>query len=270
MIALLCAGGYIVYTEFFTKKEESKINENKNESINDTKTNEELSLSQLENFSMIYNFVDRSIVNNSMMAHMPLNNQPDYFYKQDKLYVSEMRSDVLFSMVTSYLQLGKGDVNKLWIDNNTIKNIFIRLFNNYAKYNPGNYKFSVWNYQYSKEEDLYRAEFMSIGNVVVTQRVNKLIKVIKTKDTIEVYDLIAYIAPDGKGSLNICAEGCGDCKAEQFKRCTALKKTDINEQGRFTGNLEDYKDNLDQYKYIFKLNTDGNYYFYGVERVLNK
>ena len=67
--------------------------------------------------------------------------------------------------------------------------------------------------------------------------------------------------------INSSLEICGDGKTEQFKNCVSLKKTDANDQGRFVGNLEDYKDNLDQYKYIFKLSGDGNYYFYGVEKV---
>lgn len=259
ILALLLVGvsGYVVYDKFFSKEEvekgETKTEQMEKNDINNNAT-EEISLVELENYSNIYNIVNEAIINNEMVMHTPLNNQPDYFYKQDKLYVSNMRYDVLMSMAISRdnnLFNYVDGMRTYYISNTDLKQSFTKIFGNDLKYYSNDFSSLSCEYKFEKETDRYEVKCGDIGNVVASKRENKVVKAIKTKDSIEVYDAVAFIS---------LAEG-KVCKDVEFKNCIAT----LSETEEF--NIDNYIAKLNQYKYIFKLSSDGNYYFYGVELV---
>lgn len=262
ILALLLVGvsGYVVYDKFFIEeevKEEIKNNQTE-ETDKDNNESEEISLVELENYSNIYNIVNEAIINNEMVMHTPLNNQPDYFYKNDSLYVSNMRYDVLMSMAISQLHFRDNNflnyvdgMRTYYISNTDLKQSFTKIFGNDLKYYSNDFSSLNCEYKFEKEADRYEVKCGDIGNVVASKRENKVVKAIKTKDSIEVYDAVAFISI---GNRKIC-------KDVEFKDCIAT----LSETEEF--NIDNYIAKLNQYKYIFKLSSDGNYYFYGVELV---
>ncbi len=258
LLALIASGGYIAYKELFNSDTTDQTSNKQQEEKEKTEISQEISLTELENNAKIYDVIEKSIINNPMVAHNQTNEYKDYFYRQENLYANNMKREVLMSMATTYLGLEKGNPNTFRIDNNTFQQTYTKLFGDKVQYVAGDFKTGNFNYIYDKANEVYNASMGASGNVDISYRKNKPIKAYKTDDTIIIYDLVGFIV--GGPSTEICRDF-------EMKKCIPLKDEDKNNITNNTIDLNKYKDNLDQYKYIFKLGSDNNYYFYGVKLI---
>ena len=243
VLSLLLVGvsGYLVYDKVLSKEEEV---DNSIEEV----------LINLEDYTSIYNMVNRTIVGNWIFG-------PDYFYKNDHLYVTSMSYDDLVAIALNNGNFESGDaieveklgeeVTKRFISNTRLKELFTNTYGQNVKYYTKKFTYLSLDFEYDEENDMYIGPGGYGGlEIYATRDKHKLVKTIKTKDSIEVYDTVAFLA-----------RGVEVCKDYECKE----RIVTLSSEEEF--NIENYASNLNQYKYIFKLNADGNYYFYGVELV---
>ena len=246
-ILVVGLGGYIIYDKFLS-----------NSTVEQEKTEDE-TLVNLENYASIYNMINRVIIGNHFMP------SKDYFYKNDNLYVTDMSYDDLVAIALNNGNFETGDaieveveekdgvrnVTKSFISNARLQELFTNTFGDNVKYYTKDFTYLSMNFKYDKEKDMYVAPGGDIGSDIYAVTIkNNFLKTIKTKESIEVYDAVAFLV----GGTEVCKDF--ECK----ERIATLSSEE-------EFNIENYVSNLNQYKYIFKLNADGNYYFYGVELV---
>lgn len=264
ILSILLTGlsGYLVYEKFFNKNEvqEDTTNEKDKSEANNSTTEEE----ELPNYHNIYNVVEELVINNNHTMHCGVGNS-DYFYSHNSIDVTNMDYDVLMSMVmTRYLKsngINSLDVNTYYKENKYINSgdlekQFKIVFGDQIKYQAKDFKYNLSNWKYDSTNNRYIFSALEGGNVCVSYRKNKISKGVKTNTTIEVYDILEFgkATGDNYDMIEVYKDPSFKELVTTFKESS---KVDSSE----------YESKLNQYKYIFKLSADGNYYFYGVELV---
>lgn len=267
-ILLASVSGGLVYDKVFNKnelkeverediankKEESKTNNNT------TETEEE----ELPNYHNIYNVVENLIINNSHTSHCGVG-MSNYFYRYDSINVTNMDYDILMSMVMDqYVEsqdIEPYEINSYYskekyINSTDLEEHFKTIFGDQIKYQTKDFTYNLSKWKYDASNNRYIYSQLEGGNVCISYRKNKINKVMKTNNTIEVYDILEFgqVAGGDYDMVEVYKDPSFKQLVTTFKKSSKIDSSE-------------YESKLNQYKYIFKLNADGNYYFYGVELV---
>lgn len=254
-LTLIGLTGYIVYDKVLG----SNANEDNNVSNQNVK---------IENLDIDSEFVKSLFSKTEYYEHISSRNE--YFLK-DKLLVSEMSDDLkariaIANMPENSIQNGEGKkfveeipVGEYFSEKNLIDG-FSRAFGKNSTYTRldkiGNSNYEI-GYNFYENEEIYYAIPGGSGYVVPFSYDEDIISASKFSNKIEITTTLAYCGI----SDDLNHSGCyADSEGK------ILIDSTINQGYDFSG-LK-YKDKLSQYKYTFTLdNSDGNYYFYSVEKV---
>lgn len=186
---------------------------------------------------------------NSALAHNSGSEFADFLYKKDVTLVSEFSNELLLSIAYSQLEeLPSLSNSGTFIASENIEDAFSKIFGavsfENADFQDG---CSVW--KYSATDKNYYLDDAACTIEKKSERVNKIVKAVKTEDSIEIYDIVAYV----------------DLETQSVYSDSALTKKVANYEGKFE--IDSYASKLKKYKYTFRLSEDTNYYFYSSELV---
>lgn len=186
---------------------------------------------------------------NSALAHNPGSDFSDFLYKKDVTLVSEFSNELLLSIAYAQVdEVPSLSNNGTFIASENIEDAFSKIFGavtfENSSFQDG---CSVW--KYSAADKNYYLDSTACTANKTSERVNKIVKAVKTKDSIEIYDVVAYI----------------DLENQVVYSDSALTNQVATYEDEF--NIDNYTSKLKQYKYTFRLSSDTNYYFYSTELV---
>ena len=265
IIIILClllvgAVGFIVYDKSF------RTSGNNNNINNNNDSDKEID-NKVESLNISSDFVKGLYNKTKYYEHISSRNE---YFSKDKLLVSSMSNDLkariaIANMSESSILYGEDKfieevpVGEYFSEKDLIEG-FNKAFGKNAVYNRIDkiaYSENELGYDYYDEEGIYYAIPGGSGYAVEFSYDEDIISAYKYSDKIEITTALAY---------------CGTVEGTNKKGCYADSKgkelidSTVSETEKFSG--VKYKDKLGQYKYTFTLdNSDGNYYFYSVEKI---
>lgn len=247
--------GYIVYDKII-RQDTSATSETNNNS------------NKIESLDINSNFVMDLYNKTNYYEH--ISSRIEYFLK-DKLLVSDMSDDLRMriaraNMPENSVQFGQDKkfindipVGEYFSEQNLIDG-FNKAFGKNAVYTRldsiGKSEYEI-GYEYYEKEQIYYMIPAGSGYAVQFSYDEDIISATRVSDKIEITTALAYCGIPDDSTKSGCYT---DSKGK------TLVDSTVSDGDKFSG-LK-YKDKLSQYKYTFTLdNSDGNYYFYSVEKV---
>lgn len=175
----------------------------------------------------------------------------DYLYQRDKVTISDFSNSMLLAMAYSHKNIMPSvSENGSFITSNDLKETYNELFGGFASaFSNVDFQLGCTSLHYSASDDTYRLFENNCAAFATSDRINQIVKAVKTEDAIEIYDLVAYV----------------DLENQKIYSDSSMMNFVADYEGE--ANIKDYESDLNQYKYTFKLADDTNYYFYSSELV---
>ena len=197
-------------------------------------------------------------------------------YKDGGYKVSEMTLDEKFSLLSSqwfnkiethpdYVMQTNEQITEL--SEETLKNLYEKTFgpNTYKSVDSITDSMNCLTLTYDEIYQRYiTKEEGGCGGSSTFSTYEKIIKVTKYNNRIEILSAVVYL------------DGMSQQMYKDYNKTTSLGALLVNEnitnnseerEKAYNKYIEENKDKLEQYKYIYKLNEDGFYYLMGVERI---
>lgn len=261
LIALVIGMGiFIVYDKVLNND-----NANNSEDQNNTQNNNESNV--VTELSISDSLVQE--LYSSIMFGYGLTN--DYYYhNSSKTLVSDMKNYTkMYLTANKWLKEYRNNPNSDVVESNDytlivpeeqIKNVYYRIFGKDSVYSlNSSYNFCpIMSYEGA---DKIKLSLACGGGTGLPKVVQNIIKAEKTENEIYIYENVAFLNyvednSDGRHVYNLYKD----------TEKTNLVAEKVVLVGDYNELVEQYQNKLDTYKYTFKSNGDGTYYFYSVER----
>ncbi len=174
----------------------------------------------------------------------------DIYYKQDRLIINDLGED--FKMALAYSRLDYTAINykgdKISFKESDLKKSYQEVFGDLSNYQDQDFGYGCpKEIVYNEENDLYEYEH-SCTFILTGGYENKLVEAKRYNDRVEIYEKVVFFEYD-----------------DESKEVIYYRDYEHNspfEQNKYDFNAE----GISTYKYTFKKNSDGKYYFYSVEK----
>lgn len=245
ILIILGLGSFIYYDKFYKTEEEKAI----------------LTTIDGTNFDLSTLYKIGDILNRFDVAFGDSNSTYlGYIYK-DKLYAKDFdEKAALYG--TIYKDLASNNGNKILFGEN-VKNNFENIFGDNLTYNSSNILDGEYiNVKYIAASDRYNYTINGVYNTYSPKYMEKTISTSITKDSIIVKRKVFYVEYNTSGTETISANIYTDSGKSKNIGTIKLKNGIIN----LNEIMAKYSSRLNTYKYIFKQSSDGDYYFYSIEK----
>lgn len=231
--------------------ESNSVSEKDSKKSNDTK--------EEENYTDI-NIDDASVLKLFKEAHNPWSIGPDqYIFNNTKLVYEDMDVNYRMSLASNVFKDKNtyvSSTNKDYYKFDDVKDGYEEVFGPNTFNNLDKFSFGCGDYEYNSATKEYINSNSGCGGAVGFLDVEQIISAKKYDDRIEIVSAAAFISGDDNTLYR------------DYNRKTSIK--DFGSDAQSMATLEAYvRENsqyLEQYTYTYKLNNNGFYYYYGVER----
>lgn len=248
-ILLASVSGYLVYDKFFNN-EETKEEKNESSDKDTSNVSEELSINDSE-VQKLYSYVT-----NGLTATY---DTFDYFYRQDKLLATQMSDSDRLSLAAKLIsEEDKKTTSSAYVsvDEEVIKANYNLIFGSSIDYRRVDFQIGCLPMEYNDETKTYVSTSDGCGGAVEKAIESLLEKAVKTNDSIEIYERM-FVIVTSDGSFY---------KDTELKEKLNISNDDVINTD-YDQLIKQHMSELNQYKYTFKKDNSGNYYFYSAELV---